>query len=67
VCLIAAALVIAVYFAITSYYLTLVHQYEKTYKDLFQILGNRIQCYSNLASYVIDTLARDEYISNNST
>lgn len=62
-CLIITALVIAVYFGITSYYLNLVHQYERMYSDNYELIGERIQCYTNVAAYSIDTLARNDNIT----
>eukprot|EP00347_Sterkiella_histriomuscorum_P015972 403354991 len=63
--LILVALFIAMYFVITSWYLTLVHQYERMYSKNYQEIGDRIQCYTNVATYTIDTLSRNKNVTKN--
>lgn len=57
--LIITAFVISLYYAITCFYLNLIHQHEKIYLDHYTLLGRRIQCYTNVASYLVDSLARN--------
>jgi hypothetical protein len=37
------------------------------YADKYELLGDRMQCYTNVVSYVVDTLARNDYINDSST
>ena len=62
-CLILTALIIAIYFGISSFYLNLVHTYERVYLLDYALIGKRIQCYSNIVTYTIDTIARNSNIS----
>jgi hypothetical protein len=62
-CLIATALIISIYFSITSYYLNLVHSYERVFADDYFLIGGRIQCYTNAVSYSIETLARGKALN----
>jgi hypothetical protein len=41
-CLMVTALTIAIYFGITSFYLNLVHQYERHYSSEYELIGKRI-------------------------
>ena len=49
------------------FYLNLVHQYEQMYANDFELVGNRIQCYTNAVAFVVDTLARNDFISDSSS
>jgi hypothetical protein len=53
------AFAISVYYAITCFYLNLIHQHEKIYLDHYGLIGRRIQCYTNVASYMMDSLGRN--------
>jgi hypothetical protein len=62
-CLMATAMVISIYFSITSYYLNLVHEYERVFADNYFLIGSRLQCYTNAISYSIETLARGKALN----
>ena len=47
------------YYGITCFYLNLIHQHEQVYLDHYSLIGRRIQCYTNVQSYLVDSLARN--------
>lgn len=57
------AFVISVYYGITCYYLTLIHTREQTYLDNYSLIGRRSQCYTNLVSFLIDSLSQNSNIT----
>lgn len=40
--LIVTAIIISIYYAITCFYLSLIHQYERVYLDKYSLIGRKI-------------------------
>jgi hypothetical protein len=61
--LLVTAVIISLYYAITCFYLSLIHQHEQIYLSHYTLIGKRIQCYTNVVSYLTDTLSRNSNIT----
>jgi hypothetical protein len=64
--LIVTAFVISLYYGISGFFLNYIHEKERIYLDHYTLIGRKIQCYTSVTTFMMDSLSRNSHTSNDS-